>query len=50
MRGFPVSKFQDRLKRATASYDKNSASRPVLAINGCALPLSLLALRNLCEI
>lgn len=50
MRGFPVSKFQDGLIRATASDDKNSALRPVLAINGCALPLSLLALRNLCEI
>ena len=50
MRGFPVSKFQDRLIRATTSYDKNSALRPVLAINGCAPPLSLLALRNLCEI
>ena len=50
MRGFPVSKFQDRLIRATASYDNNGALRPVLAINGCALPLSLLALRNLCEI
>ena len=47
MRGFLVSKFQDRLIRATASYDENSALRPVLAINGCALPLSLLALRNL---
>ena len=50
MRGFPVCKFQDRLIRATAFYDKNRALRPVFAINGCALPLSLLALRNLCEI
>ena len=50
MRGFPVCKFQDRLIRATASYDKNRALRPVFVINGCALPLSLLALRNLCEI
>ena len=49
MRGFPVSKFQDRLIRATASDDKNSALRPVLAINVCALPLPLLALRNLYE-
>ena len=50
MRGFPVCKFQDRLIRATASYDKNSALRPVLAINGCAPPLSVLVLPNLCEI
>ena len=50
MRGFPVSKFQNRLIRATVSDDKNSALRTILAINGCVLPLSLLALRNLCEI
>ena len=50
MRGFPVSKFQDRLIRATVSDDKNSALRAILAINGCVPPLSLLALRNLCEI
>ena len=50
MRGFPISKFQDRLIQATASDDKNSALRPTLAINGCVLLLSLLALRTLCEI
>mgnify|MGYP004041109843 CR=1 FL=1 len=50
MRGFPVSKFQDRLIRAQPLMAYTGLNALFLSSEAVVLPLSLLALRNLCEI
>ena len=50
MRDFPVSKFQDRLIRAQPLMAKTILNALFLVSEAVALPLTLLALRNLREI
>ena len=50
MRGFPVSKFQDRLTQAQPLMANSGLNVLFLASEAVALPLSVPALRNLCEI
>lgn len=50
MRGFPVSKFQDRLIQGQPLMANTGFNALFIASEAVALPLSLLALRNLCVI
>ena len=50
MRDFPASKFQDRLILAQPLMAYIGLNALFLPSEAVALPLSLLALRNLCEI
>ena len=50
MRGSTVKKFQDRLIEAQPLMANTGLNALVIASKAVALPLSLLALRNLCEI
>ncbi len=50
MQGLPVGKFQDRLIQAQPSMANTGISALFLPSDAVALPFSLLALRNLCEI